>query len=56
MVNRLEPSELIVVERDESTSATRIVKPEMKLVSRLQSETGYGLGELWFSGSLGGGL
>ncbi len=54
LVNRLEPEELIIVERNESTGGTRVVRPDSKLVSSLRDETGFGLGELWFSGSLGG--
>lgn len=56
LVNRLKSEELIIVERDEKTGGTRILRPDLKLVSSLQNETGYGLGELWFSGSLGGAL
>lgn len=56
LVNRLDPSELIVVERDVSSSATVAFRPDVKMVRRLSSNTGYELGELWFSGSLGGGL
>lgn len=56
LVNRLDPSELIVVERDADTGGTRILRPERELISRLKAETGYGLGELWFSGSIGGAL
>lgn len=56
LVNRLEADELIIVERNEATGGTRVVRPDAKLVSSLQDETGFGLGELWFSGSLGGSL
>jgi predicted ATPase len=56
LVNRLDASELIIVERDEKTAATRIMRPDENLVRNLRAETGYGLGELWFSGSIGGGL
>jgi predicted ATPase len=55
LVNRLSPDELIVVERDQSGAST-IVKPSREKVEELQAKTGYGLGELWFSGALGGGL
>ena len=56
LVNRLKPEELIIVERDEKTGGSRILRPDIALVHSLQAETGYGLGELWFSGSLGGAL
>ncbi len=54
LVNRLHPSELVVVEREASDGSTRAIRPDTQLVSQLQDETGYGLGELWFSGTLGG--
>lgn len=56
LVNRFDASELVVVERDEDRGSTRALKPDKSLITRLQNETGYGLGELWFSGALGGGL
>jgi len=56
LVNRLDPSELIIVERDEITGGTRVTRPDIEFVSSLQNETGYGLGELWFSGTIGGAL
>lgn len=56
LVNRLNIDELVVVERDEDTGATRIIKPDIRKVSQIQLDTGYGLGELWFSGTLGGAL
>lgn len=56
LVNRLEPSELIIVERDEDTGGTRAFRPEKKMIEKLKRETDYELGELWFSGALGGGL
>lgn len=55
-VNRLEPSELIIIERDPDTGGTRVTRPDQDLVKKLQEETAYGLGELWFSGSIGGAL
>lgn len=54
LVNRLEPEELIIVERNENNGGTRVVRPDARLVNSLRDETGFGLGELWFSGSLGG--
>lgn len=56
LVNRLEPEELIIVERNEATGGTRVVRPEPKLMETLREKTGFGLGELWFSGSIGGTL
>ncbi|TPQ50481.1 ATPase [Prosthecomicrobium hirschii] len=53
-VNRLNPDELIVVERNEDTGGTRITQPNENLVETLKAETGYNLGELWFSGAIGG--
>lgn len=56
LVNRLKVEELIVAERDLTTGGTRIFRPSGSVVRRLSDETGYGLGELWFSGVLGGAL
>lgn len=56
LVNRLQAHELIIVECDDETGATRAFRPSSDLVSSLKSETDYELGELWFSGALGGGL
>jgi hypothetical protein len=44
------------VERDKETSATRVLNFDVEGVRVLQEETDFGLGELWFSGTLGGGL
>lgn len=56
LVNRLSLEELIVVEKDQSTGGSRLFRPSPAMVSRLRRETGYELGELWFSGALGGAL
>ena len=56
LVNRINLSELIIVERDGNTGGTRVTRPSQELVETLQDETGYALGELWFSGSIGGAL
>lgn len=56
LVNRLSVDELIIVEREESTGATRLFRPDLEIVKTLERETGYELGEMWFSGALGGGL
>jgi predicted ATPase len=56
LVNRFTPSELIIVERDSETGASRAFHPDVNEIQKLQDETDYRLGELWFSGLLGGGL
>ncbi|MBL8571735.1 MAG: AAA family ATPase [Phreatobacter sp.] len=56
LVNRLQEDELCVFERDEETDATRVVDLGELNVSAMIEESGYGLGELWFSGTLGGAL
>lgn len=56
LVNRLEASELIVCERDAQSGASRIPARSSEEVRRMEEamEGDLGLGELWFSGSLGG--
>lgn len=54
LVNRLEPGELIVCERDPKTGLARIPAVDPSEVAAMHRDSGYGLGELWFSGSLGG--
>jgi predicted ATPase len=54
LVNRLSPNELVVIERDAESSATRVIPIDESAILSLKNETGYGLGELWFSGTLGG--
>lgn len=56
LVNRLDASELIVCERDPATGESRIPAVPPEEVAELEAELDgqYGLGELWFSGSLGG--
>jgi predicted ATPase len=56
LVNRFEAAELIIVERDAATGSSRFGRPDRSLVASLQARTDYQLGELWFSGVLGGGL
>ncbi|MFL0588076.1 AAA family ATPase [uncultured Sphingomonas sp.] len=56
LVNRLDPSELIIVEREPETGASRVFRPSQPMLHELKDETGYDLGELWFSGLIGGGL
>ncbi|MFD0745133.1 AAA family ATPase [Phytohabitans flavus] len=55
LVNRLSPDELIVCERGEN-AASRIPAIEPRLVREMERELRgeVGLGELWFTGALGG--
>lgn len=54
LVNRLNPSELRVLERDWDTGETRYANIQADTLERMRAETGFELGELWFSGALGG--
>ncbi|GAB4196370.1 MAG: AAA family ATPase [Sandaracinaceae bacterium] len=54
LVNRLRPSELIVCERDEDTGLARIPAIDPEDVQKVMADSPYGLGEIWFSGTLGG--
>jgi predicted ATPase len=54
LVNRLDPGELIVCERDPKTGLAQIPAVDPSEVAAMHRDSGYGLGELWFSGSLGG--
>lgn len=56
LVNRLEPNELVIFERDRDDSATRIVQLDVEELKEMEATSGYRLGELWFAGTLGGGL
>jgi predicted ATPase len=57
LVNRLDASELIVCERDLETGASRIPAIDSATVRRMEEAAGdLRLGELWFSGALGGGV
>ncbi|MGI4953945.1 MAG: AAA family ATPase [Janthinobacterium lividum] len=56
LVNRFAATELIIVERDIESGASRLQRPDRNLVNDLMNRTDYQLGELWFSGVLGGGL
>ncbi|TVR04613.1 MAG: ATPase [Deltaproteobacteria bacterium] len=56
LVNRLEPSELLVCERDPDTGESLLPAVDPHDVVRMREATDLGLGELWFSGALGGGL
>jgi predicted ATPase len=54
LVNRLEPAELIVCERDSDTGSSRIPAINPRTVEAMYSDEELRLGELWFSGALGG--
>lgn len=54
LVNRLRTSELTVCERDELSGLARVPSISRKQVEAMKERTDYGLGELWFSGALGG--
>lgn len=54
LVNRLEPEELIVCERDVTTGSSRIPAISSDDIKQLRDGDSLGLGELWFTGSLGG--
>lgn len=54
-VNRLRPEELVVVERDQHTGATIMPAVDSSEIRAIEEAAGgFGLGELWFSGTLGG--
>tara|TARA_B100000965_G_scaffold402459_1_gene428450 strand:- start:218 stop:1417 length:1200 start_codon:yes stop_codon:yes gene_type:complete len=52
LVNRLDPGELIVCER--TAGASQIPAIDSHLVAEMEKTSRLGLGELWFSGTLGG--
>ncbi len=54
LVNRLKPDELIVCERNPNTGASRIPAIPPNDVKEMYSGEELRLGELWFSGALGG--
>ena len=54
LVNRLQPEEIIVFERDAKDSSTRVIQRDPEVLRRMSAASGLGLGELWFSGTLGG--
>ena len=56
LINRLEPAELIIFERDGENGATRILDLDPAQMAEMERVSGYRMGELWFSGALGGGL
>ena len=56
LVNRLNAGELIIFERDSLTGASRVIDLDPVDTEQMEAESGYRLGELWFSGTLGGAL
>jgi predicted ATPase len=54
LVNRLQPSELIVFERDGETGETILPLVDASAISEAEQDSGLGLGEMWFSGAIGG--
>lgn len=55
-VNRLRASELVVCERDTENGESLIPAIDSQTVSEMDRSSDLGLGELWFTGSLGGAL
>lgn len=56
LVNRFDTTELIVVERDPVSGSSTFSRPNLALVRELREETDFELGDIWFSGAIGGGL
>ncbi len=56
LANRLEPHEIIVCERDFETGASLIPAIDPEDVAKMAEASTLSVGELWFSGALGGGL
>lgn len=54
LVNRLRPSELVVCDRNPETGASKIPALSTTALLRASHASGLGLGELWFSGAVGG--
>jgi predicted ATPase len=54
LVNRLEPEELIVFQRELQTGATIQPRISANEIRAMEKTSGLGLGELWFSGAIGG--
>jgi predicted ATPase len=53
-INRLTPGEVIICERDPKTGASRIPAITQEEVAAILKGDPLGLGELWFTGTLGG--
>jgi predicted ATPase len=56
LVNRISEDEIVIFERNSDDGSTRIVDLAPADIAEMKRASGYGLGELWFSGSLGGTL
>lgn len=56
LVNRLDPHELIVCERENETGSSHIPAIDSDTIAEMVQESNLLPGELWFSGALGGGL
>ena len=54
LVNRVLENEIIIFERSATTGESMIVDLKPEQIAKMKQESGYELGELWFSGSLGG--
>lgn len=54
LVNRLAAEELIIFQRDGQTGATHQPDISVEEMRDMEKESGYRLGELWFSGAIGG--
>lgn len=54
LVNRLSPEELVVCDRDPSTGASVIPAIDAAKLAVAAKSGDFGLGELWFSGAVGG--
>jgi predicted ATPase len=54
LVNRLDPTELIIFERDPQDCSTRVSQKDPAVLKKMTEDSGLSLGELWFSGTLGG--
>ena len=52
LVNRLQPDELIMFQRNQGTGGTVACKPSERFVQKAREKYGYELGELWFAGLL----
>lgn len=55
LVNKVSPEELIIFERDPATNATRVGDLSPAQIHQMAAASDLRLGELWFSGTLGGG-
>ena len=54
LVNRLKPEELVILERDSETGETYRPNITAQQLREMEEDSEYNLGELWFSGLIGG--